>query len=220
MSGLTAAAPGVQPQKDKAHMRQYTIEEYLELEETALVNHEFDNGNLIQMPGGTPQHSLIKANLVTALNNQLRKSGKTHLVFNSDIRIYLPAFNRAVMPDAAVVTGKARFSVEHPVGVLLNPSLVVEVLSDSTESYDRGEKFALYRSLASLEEYVLVSQNEPRVETFVKQNGKWFINEAAQGLEAEAELASLGLKIPIRDLFWNIPFEIPQKKRRKKSSDS
>lgn len=219
MSGLTAAAPGVQPQKDKAHTRQYTIEEYLELEETALVNHEFDNGNLIQMPGGTPQHSLIKARVVHVLIEKIDSTKKNHLVFNSDIRIYLPAFNRAVMPDAAVVTGKADFSIEHPVGVLLNPSLVVEVLSDSTESYDRGEKFARYRSLASLEEYVLVSQNEPRVETFVKQNGKWFINEAAQGMDAEVELASLGLKIPLKDLFWNVPFEAPKKKQRKKSGE-
>lgn len=217
MSGLTAAAPGVQPKKDKSHLRKYTLEEYLLLEETAPVNHEFDNGNLIQMPGGTPQHSLIKANVVTAVNNQLRKNRKNHLVFNSDIRIYLPAYNRAVMPDAAVVAGKAEFSIEHPVGVLLNPALVVVVLSDSTESYDRGEKFERYRSLTTLEEYVLVSQNEPRVETFVKQNGKWYINEAAQGMDAEAELVSLGLKIPLKDIYRNVPFEIPQKKRRKKS---
>ncbi len=219
MSGLTPAAPRVQAKKDKAHTRQYTLGEYLALEETALVNHEFDNGNLVQMPGGTPQHSIVRARVISALVQKSKAAKQNHLVFNSDIRIYLPDFNRAVMPDAAVVAGKAHFSIEHPVGVLLNPTLVVEVLSDSTESYDRGEKFARYRSLTSLEEFVLVSQNEPRVETFVKQNGKWFINEAAQGMDAEVELASLGLKIPLKDLFWNVPFEAPKKKQRKKSSE-
>lgn len=218
MNGLTAVAPNAPAKKSKPKERLYTIEEYLALEETSLVNHEFDNGKLIPMAGGTLPHSLIKANVVTALNNGIRSAKKSHLVFNSDIRIHLSAFNRSVMPDAAVVVGKAISSIEHPVGLLLNPTLIVEVLSDGTESYDRGEKFARYRSLPSLEEYVLVSQNAPRVETFVKQNGKWFINETAEGLDAKVELVLLGVKIPLKEIYWNVSFEAekPKKKAKKK----
>lgn len=147
-----------------------------------------------------------------------RQSKKGCRVFNSDIRIYLPVFNRGVMPDAAVVVGKANFSIEVPVGLLLNPTLIVEVFSDSSESYDRGEKFARYRTLPSLEEYVLVSQNAPRVETFVKQNDKWFINETAEGLDAKVELILLGVKMPLKEIYWNVSFEAekPKKKAKKK----
>lgn len=218
MNGLTAVAPKVPAKKSQLKERLYTIEEYLALEENSLVNHEFDNGKLIPMAGGTPIHSQIKARVVTVLNNKIDKARKNYPVFNSDIRIYLPVVNRGVMPDAAVVVGKANFSIEHPVGLLLNPTLIIEVLSDGNESYDRGEKFARYRSLPSLEEYVLVSQNAPRVETFVKQNGRWFINEDAEGLDATVELVSLGVKIPLKEIYWNVSFEMEKPKKRSKKA--
>lgn len=218
MNGLTAAVPKVPVKKSKPKERLYTIEEYLAMEETSLTNHEFDNGKLIPMAGGTPTHSEIKASVVMALGILARQSKKSCRVFNSDIRIYLPVFKKGVMPDAAVVVGKTDFSIEHPVGLLLNPTLIVEVLSDGTESYDRGEKFARYRTLPSLEEYVLVSQNAPRVETFVKQDGRWFINETAEGLDAKVELFALGVKLPLKEIYWNVSFEEekPNKKRAKK----
>ncbi len=216
MNGLTAAASNLTKKKNKPKERLYTIEEYLAMEETSLINHEFDNGKLIPMAGGTPTHSEIKASVVMALGILARQSKKSCRVFNSDIRIYLPVFNRGVMPDAAVVVGKPNFSIEAPVGVLLNPTLVVEVFSDSSESYDRGEKFARYRTLPSFEEYVLVSQNAPRVETFVKQNGKWFINETAEGLNAEVELVTLGVKISLKEIYWNVSFEEEKPKKRAK----
>lgn len=218
MNGLTAAASKSTVKKKKPKERLYTIEEYLTMEETSLTNHEFDNGKLIPMPGGTPYHSLLKANVVTTLNNCIRAVNKNHLVFNSDIRIQLPTFNKIVMPDATVVVGKTNFSIEHPVGLLLNPTLIVEVLSDGTESYDRSEKFARYRTLSSLEEYVLVSQNTPRIETFVKQNDKWFINETAEGLDAEVELISLGIKMPLKEIYRNVPFEGEKPKKRRKKA--
>ena len=216
MNGLTAVEPKLPTKKGKPKERLYTIEEYLAMEETSLVNHEFDNGKLIPMAGGTPPHSEIKASVVMALGILARQSKKVCRVFNSDVRIHLPSFNKGVMPDAAVVVGKANFSIEHPVGLLLNPTLIVEVLSDGTESYDRGEKFARYRTLPSLEEYVLVAQNTPRVETFVKQNGKWFINETAEGLDAKVELATLSVKMPLKEIYWNVSFEGEKPKKRAK----
>lgn len=216
MNGLTAVAQKVPTKKNKPKERLYTIEEYLAMEETSLVNHEFDNGKLIPMAGGSPTHSQIKARVVHVLIQKIDEAKKNHLVYNSDIRIHLPALNRSVMPDAAVVVGKANFSIEQPVGLLMNPTLIVEVLSDGTESYDRGEKFARYRTLPSFEEYVLVSQNTPRIETFVKQNNRWFIHETAEGLDAKVELLTPGVKLSLKDIYWNISFEAKQKKKRKK----
>ena len=224
MNGLAITAPAPLPlamPKAKPRERLYSIEEYLALEETSLDNHEFHNGKLIPMAGGMPNHSLIKARTVTALNNKLDESKQRSLVFNSDIRIHLPMFGRAVMPDAVVVTGTPRFSIEKPVGLLLNPTLIIEVLSEGTESYDRGDKFARYRTLPSFEEYVLVSQHQPRVETFVKKDGKWFIHEDASGMDASVELVTLGLHIALADLYRNVVFEEAESgsgKRRRKAS--
>lgn len=212
MNGTTAAA--TKPLAKRSQERRYTIEEYLALEEDSLVNYEFDNGKRIPMAGGTPLHSLIKARVVHVLIQKIDKANKGHLVFNSDIRIYLPEFNRGVMPDAAVVVGDPYFSVEHPVGLLLNPTLVVEVLSEGNETYDRGEKFARYRTLPSLLEYVLVAQDAARVETFVKQNGKWVINEPSEGLDAVAELSSLGVSLPLKEIYRNTPLAPKKRKRR------
>lgn len=190
----------------KKHKR-YSIEEYLAMEENSLVNHEYDNGILIPMAGGTHQHSQIKARLIAALVNAIDQLGKGFVVYNSDIRIYLPNLAKFVMPDAAVTkeTGKGAFP-EAPIGVLTDPLVIIEVLSKDSESYDRGEKFARYRTIPSLAEYVLVSQTEPRVETFVKENGKWYIHEAASGMEAEVNLVSLGVKIALGDIYRNVNF--------------
>lgn len=190
----------------KKHKR-YSIEEYLAMEENSLVNHEYDNGILIPMAGGTHQHSQIKARLIAALVNAIDQLGKGFVVYNSDIRIYLPNLAKFVMPDAAITkeTGKGVFP-EAPIGVLTDPLVIIEVLSKDSESYDRGEKFARYRTIPSLAEYVLVSQTEPRVETFVKENGKWYIHEDASGMEAEVNLVSLGVKIALGDIYRNVNF--------------
>ena len=216
MHGLAAPAAKLQEKKSPPKERLYTIEEYLAMEEISLENHEFDNGKLIPMAGGTPMHSLTKANVVTVLNNKIYEAEKMHLVFNSDIRIYLPVLKKAVLPDAAVVVGKAEFSHAVPVGLLLNPTLIVEVLSEGSESYDRGEKFARYRTLPAFGEYVLVSQKEARVETFVKLDGRWFLNEDATGLDASVELVSLGVTVSLTDIYRHITFEVESGKNPRK----
>ena len=196
----------------------YTIEEYLEMEETSLVNHEYDNGKLIPMAGGTHQHSQIKARLIAALVYAIDQLGKGFVVYNSDIRMYLPNLAKFVMTDAAVTkeTGKGAFP-EAPIGVLTDPLVIIEVLSKDSESYDRGEKFARYRTISSFAEYVLVSQTEPRVETFVKENGKWYIHEDASGMEAEVNLVSLGVKIALRDIYRNVSFEPKTSKQTRRA---
>ncbi len=207
MTTVIAKKPVVQRE------RRYTIEEYLEMEEFSLTNHEYHNGKLIPMAGGTPVHSKIKGLVITALNIGIRASKKTYDVFNSDIRVQLPELNRNVMPDGAVVVGKPNFTIEKPVGLLANPTLIIEVFSKSSEAYDRGEKFKRYRTLPSFTEYMLVSQEKPLVETFVKKDGQWFINETAEGLEASVSLVSLGFTLLLSDIYWGVTFE--EKKPKK-----
>lgn len=213
MTAITAQENKPAGKKDK----RYTIEEYLQMEESSLVNHEYDNGKRIPMAGGTQLHSQIKARLVAALINAIDQSGKNFPVFNSDIRIHIPQLGKFVMPDAAVVLkiNDGAFPAA-PVGVLSDPVLIVEVLSKDSESYDRGEKFARYRTLPSFSEYVLISQKEPRVETFVKENGKWFIHEDVSGMDAEVKLVSLGVKIALRDIYRNVNFEAKAPKQSKR----
>lgn len=202
------AIPAQESKQGGKNEKRYTIEQYLAMEETSLINHEYDNGNLIPMAGGTNAHSKIKASFVMALGIAVRKLEKNWDVYNSDIRILIPATGKIVLPDAALSLADSETAYpKSPVGVLVNPTLIVEVCSADSESYDRGEKFARYRTLPSFIEYVLVSQKEPRVETFVKENGKWFLNEDASGMDAEVNLASLGVKIALRDIYRNVSFE-------------
>lgn len=196
--------------------RLYTIEEYLEMEEFSQINHEYHNGKLIPMAGGTPAHSKIKGLVITALNIGIRASKKSYDVFNSDIRVQLPEQNRVVMPDGAVVVGKPDFTIEKPIGLLANPTLIIEVFSKSSEGYDRGDKFKQYRTLSSFTEYMLVSQEKPAVETFVKKDGQWFINEVAEGLDASVVLDSIGITLSLSDIYWGVGFE--EKKSKKAAS--
>lgn len=223
MNGLAIAAPAQPPlpatdKPKRSKERLYTVEEYLEMEELSLTNHEFHNGKLIPMAGGTKLHSQIKARFITALNNALDAHDALLLVYNSDIRIGIPSLGRYLMPDAAVApTGNGDPIPGSPVGVLTNPILLVEVVSSDSESYDRGAKFTHYRSLPSFEEYVLVSQNEPHVETFVKKDGKWFLNEDAFGLEAAVEFVSLGVKIALSEIYRKVSFEEEKPKKKRKA---
>src|SRR3954469_2694994 len=134
--------------------------EYLQTERQLETKNEFFDGEIFAMAGGTSAHSLIATNLAMALGSRLKGSGC--LTYNSDLRLKVEATGLFTYPDISVVCGGARFLDEQE-DTLLNPSVVVEVLSDSTEAYDRGKKFEHYRQIASCQEYLLVSQKEPRI---------------------------------------------------------
>ncbi|MBI2950427.1 MAG: Uma2 family endonuclease, partial [Verrucomicrobia bacterium] len=131
--------------------------EYLEIERQAEFKSEFYDGEMFAMAGGSPQHSLVSVNTVAELRDKLKSRC---VVFNAGLRVKVEATGLLTYPDASVVCGPQRFFEED---TLLNPGLIVEVLSDSTEAYDRGKKFEHYRQIASLREYLLVSQTEPRI---------------------------------------------------------
>src|SRR5947199_6445650 len=156
--------------------RRLTETAYLEMERAADFKSEFFEGEVFAMAGGTPQHSLIATNLAAEFNNRL----KSHpcIPYNADLRIKIEGTALFTYPDLSVICGPLQFA-EGTNDTVLNPTVLVEVLSNSTEAYDRGKKFEHYRQILSLKEYLLVSQKEARIEQFIRQaNGRWLLNEA------------------------------------------
>lgn len=181
-----------------------TPEEYLEIERAALDKHEYYKGQMFLMPGGTLWHSVISGNLLAALHTLLRK--KPCIVTNGDMRMRVSEDGLYAYPDISVVCGTPKFA-DRRTDTLLNPSLIVEVLSPSTEAADRGFKFAQYRTLETLQEYALVSQDEPRVEIFRRQpDGRWMLSEFT-GLEAAARFESIEASVPLAEVYSKVRFE-------------
>jgi Uma2 family endonuclease len=173
-------------------------EVYLERERAAAYKSEYYGGEVFAMSGGTGNHSLLSTNTTSVLHAALKGTGCR--VFNSDLRVYIPANGLFTYPDASVVCGDIAY-LDERADNLLNPVLLVEVLSPSTESYDRGTKFALYRSIPSLEEYMLVSQDQRRVEVFRKDTtGRWVLYD----VEETVELASVGCTLLVDDLYAGV----------------
>ncbi len=168
-------------------------EEYLAFERSAKERHEYADGEIFAMSGGTLEHSLTAANLGGELGTALER--RPCRVLNSNMRVRIPERNHYVYPDGVVVCGKPLFDDEVR-DTLMNPVLVVEVLSDSSERYDRGDKFAQYRSLPSMKEYVIASQKEPRLEVFTRQaDESWVLR--IYGAGEVARLSSIDCEIAV-----------------------
>ncbi len=183
--------------------RRLTEAEYLEIERAAEFKSEFFDGEMFAMAGGTAEHSRIGTDLTTVFGNLLK--GKPCLPYNAELRVKVEATGLLTYPDLSIVCGDLKFA-SRTKDTIVNPTVVVEVLSDSTEAYDRGKKFEHYRQIPSLQEYLLVSQKEPRIEQFVRQpDGRWLLNEAA-GLDAKLSLPSLGITLGLAKVFANVSF--------------
>ena len=181
-----------------------TAAEYLEIERRAEFKSEFLGGEMFVMSGGTRSHSLIASNMIRAIGNQLK--GRPCRVYTSDMRVKVQASGLYTYPDLAVACGQEEFEDEYE-DVLLNPTVIVEVLSDSREAYDRGLKFALYRQVPALREYLLVNQHEPRIEQYVRQeSGQWLLRDVA-GLEGKLSLPSVGIAIEMADVYTDVRFK-------------
>jgi Uma2 family endonuclease len=177
--------------------------EFLELERQAEFKSEFFDGEVFAMSGGTPLHSQIAANLIQVIGSRLSK-GKC-VVYTGDLRLKVEASGFLTYPNLSVVCGALQFAAGTD-DTVVNPTVIVEVLSDSTEAYDRGKKFENYRQMPSLREFLLVSQKEPRIEQFVRQpNGQWLLRDAA-GLDATLALPSLEIDIFLTEVFAGVEF--------------
>jgi len=184
-------------------IQRLTEAQYLELERRAESKSEFFEGEMFAMSGGTPSHSQIATNLAAEFRNQLK--GRNCVAYNSDLRLKVEVTGLITYPDLSVVCGPLQFAVGTD-DTVVNPTVIVEVLSDSTEAYDRGRKFENYRQMPSLREYLLVSQKEPRIEQFVRQESdQWLLREAA-GLNATLGLPSLKIEISLAEVFDGVVF--------------
>lgn len=176
-----------------------TYAEYLTAEATSEVRHEFLNGEVWAMAGGTPEHAALAAALIGELGAALR--GKPCRVYTSDLRVRIRATGLSTYPDVTVVCGGVETAPEDP-DAITNPVAVAEVLSDATEAYDRGAKAAHYRRLPSLQEYILVSQAEPLVEVYRRtEAGRWELLEGRLG--DLIELRSLGVQLDVAAVYAN-----------------
>ena len=186
-----------------APIKQLTAAEFLEIERRAEFKSEFFDGEMFAMSGGTRWHSLISTNLAREFGNRLK--GRPCVPYNTDLRVKIESTGLFTYPDLTVVCGSPEL-LDDEMDTLLNPTVIVEVLSDSTEAYDRGKKFEHYRQIPSLREYLLVSQKEPRIEQFVRQDsGFWQLRDAA-GLEATMELPSIKITLALAEVFANVEF--------------
>lgn len=180
----------------------YTAAEYLRLERAAEHKSEFVNGRIHAMTGASRAHNLIVGNIFGEIRARLR--GRPCEVYVNDMRVKVRQTGLYTYPDVAAVCGAPQFE-DDVVDTLLNPSVIVEVLSDSTEKYDRGTKFSHYRRLESLREYILVSQDRPSVEKFVRTNELWTLEEIS-GPDAMLTIESLDCSISLSDIYGRVEF--------------
>jgi Uma2 family endonuclease len=197
MLGLT---PMAEPQP-----RLTSYAEYLEAERVSEIKHEYLCGEVYAMAGGTPEHARLAAAILLVLGAALR--GRPCNVYGSDLRVRVEATDLSTYPDIVVICGSLETAESDP-NAATNPLLIVEVLSDSTEGYDRGEKFAHYRRIPSLREYLLVSQQSRRIEShFENDAGEWVLREAGPGEVLELR-ALEGVRIET-DLVYYDPLDRP-----------
>jgi len=184
--------------------RIYTAQEYLELEIAAETRNEYRNGEIIPMTGGTPNHNEISSILNAILRFSLK--GKPYSIFVADQRLWIPDANIYTYPDIMVVPKPIELQIGRK-DTVTNPCFVAEVLSKSTQNYDRSEKFVAYRTIPNFEEYLLVSQYSVRVEHYVKTApDRWLLSEYSDPTTI-LTLSSFDLQLSIADLYENIDFE-------------
>ena len=183
-----------------AHPIRYSWAEYLAFEATSNVRHEYLDGQIYGMAGGTPEHAALAAAVVGLLFAQLR--GGRCRVFDADLRVRVPATGLATYPDVTVICGPREHDPED-VNSVVNPTLIIEVCSPSTEAYDRGEKFAHYTQIAALSEYVLIAHDCRRVEVRTREGGGGFRSHV-YGEGERAELRAIGAHLDVTELYESV----------------
>ncbi|MEO1515946.1 MAG: Uma2 family endonuclease [Bacteroidota bacterium] len=183
--------------------KEYTIEEYLALDEASEKKYEYHAGRLVAMTGGTFNHSLLGANIIIAIDKAIRDSERDCLITNSEARIYIEKINNFIYPDASVVCGTPEFFDENQYS-LVNPLIIIEVLSKSTAHYDRGAKFRKYRAIPSFKEYIVIDQDQPIIDSFFRDDPTYWRMMTTIGLDQSLHLQSIDCYIPMREIYRNV----------------
>jgi len=197
--------PSLATLNPKPQPRLYTLEEYLRREERAKEKHEYYNGQIKRLPKAKGPHNEIAANLIAAIKIATKLSPKTYRIFSSQQLVYLPSLNIGLYPDALVVCETPQYWDKNQV-LLVNPILIVEVLSKSTKAYDRGDKFREYKTLPSFMEYVIIEQTLYQAETFFREEPDLWRNTIVTDPAGTLPLHSIGCSIQMADIYENITF--------------
>jgi len=188
--------------KDK---QTYSFEEYLKIEENADYKHEYQDGEIVPMTGGTTEHNKIAFNFASYLKFALKREKEKHNIFIGDVKLWIPQYNQGTYPDVMVIDDEPIYYGTGKTTVT-NPSLIVEVLSKSTQNYDQGDKFLYYRSISQFQEYILVNRSRYYVMQYNKTNeGKWLLSEY-QGRNSILSLVSLNFEIAFDELYEGVVF--------------
>lgn len=169
---------------------------YLAFERAAPTKHEYLRGTVLAMAGGSPEHARLAGSLARLIGNAI--VDQPCALFSSDLRVRIVETDRSTYPDLTVVCGRPQTAADDD-AALVNPCLIVEILSDSTEADDRGDKFAHYRRLPSLQDYVLVAQKTQRVEVYRRRGEQWILTDHGPG--TSFELASVAARIAVDDVY-------------------
>jgi Uma2 family endonuclease len=190
------------PQTEK---RYYTPEEYLALEEAAIDKSEYHDGEIVPMTGGTTNHNKLAVNFCRKFPLTIKE--QDYEIFINDVRLWIPLTRRYVYPDIMVIEGQPIYQGTNQT-VVTNPLVIIEVLSDSTQDYDRGGKFFFYRSIPAFREYILIDQYSYHIEQFAKNSkSKWELTEY-DSEDSVLTLESVEFQMPIRDIYEGIKFEV------------
>jgi Uma2 family endonuclease len=193
--------------------KKFTVEEYLEFERASLEKHEYYQGEIflmqghgeaLAMSGAARRHNIISINLTVALANKLK--GKPCQPYGADMRMNIPKNSLYTYPDISVYCSQSK-DIPEDEDTAINPTVIIEILSPSTENYDRGEKFKLYREIPTLKEYILIETKSIGIEAFrLNEKNHWELEEF-RTLETELSFESLGIKIPVSEIYHRIRFE-------------
>lgn len=188
----------------KTEKRYYTPEEYLALEETAINKSEYHDGEIVTMTGGTTNHNKLALNFCRKFPLTIKE--QNYEIFINDVRLWIPQTRRYVYPDIMVIQEEPIYQ-ENNQTVVTNPLVIIEVLSNSTKNYDRGNKFFFYRSIPTFREYILIDQYSYHIEQFAKNSkSKWELTEY-DSEDSVLTLESVEFQIPMRDIYQRINFE-------------
>ncbi len=190
-------------QRDRQACPRFTPDEYLSLERSADFKSEYLSGEMVAMSGASREHNLITVNVPSLFNRQLAERPCEN--YASDMRVRMSVLGDYVYPDVVVVCGEPQFE-DAELDTLLNPTVIVEVLSPSTENYDRGTKFALYRQIELLTDYILIAQDAPHIEHHARQGAhQWLLTEIT-GLQSTLHLPYVGCVLRLSDIYNKVAF--------------
>ncbi|MBI4854252.1 MAG: Uma2 family endonuclease [Acidobacteria bacterium] len=183
----------------------YSLEEYFEIDRNSEEKYEYWDGEIFLISGASPEHNEVVFNIARELGIQLKR--RPCKAFISDQRVKVPIWPPYRYPDIVALCGKPEYENIGGVATLLNPSLIIEVLSSSTEAFDRGDKFTYYKSIPSFSEYLLVAQHRPHISQFVKQSDNKWLNTEVNSLTDSIYLASIDATLLLEEVYLGIEFK-------------